>query len=627
MSEGERPSKHLPTLDALALQREVVAGLLRSPALQRGDAATALREITEAACQLLGVARAGVWLLASDGAAIRCLDLYDASLRRHEAVGELGEASAPAYFAAVRQARCVSVNDAPTDPRTRELAAGYLLPNGISALLDAPVHANGVLVGVLCHEHVGGPRRFRPHEELIAGTLADLVGTAIGASALAQKTDELEGLRDSLEQLVQDRTRELEESRENVRKLFEASPVALVLTRLTDQSVVLANARAVALFEADRDVVPGVSATGFWADPAARAAMVREVEARGSVAQVEAELVTRKGRRLWGSVSASILAYEGEPMLLVGALDTTAKKRAEELLRRSEETLRAMLDTAPLPLLVTRLEDSAVRFANQRAADMFEMPLAELVGRRAPDFYADPDSRRSFVEALRREGKVDTFAAELRTKAGRPFWALLGAKVFELDGAAHFTVSFADLTEQKAVEARLRELAIRDPLTGAFNRRHFLEVGRKLVGVAERHERPTAAALFDLDHFKGVNDAFGHAVGDEVLMTFARLARDTLREGDVFARWGGEEFAVLLPETDRAAAVAAVERVRVRLAAEGPEVEGRRLRVTTSVGVAVRRSGEALEALLRRADDALYRAKDDGRDRVALAGDDEPSSG
>jgi diguanylate cyclase (GGDEF)-like protein len=160
--------------------------------------------------------------------------------------------------------------------------------------------------------------------------------------------------------------------------------------------------------------------------------------------------------------------------------------------------------------------------------------------------------------------------------------------------------------------ARLVRLAAIDPLTGALNRR-----GLDLV--LREDDRPVSVAMCDIDRFKLVNDHFGHAAGDEVLRHVAKLMSTVLRSGDGVVRWGGEEFLLVLPGVELGRAQRIVERARAWVEHEPIEVAGHVLAVTISVGAAERRPGEARASLIGRADEALYVAKNSGRNRVELA--------
>ncbi|MGF1607090.1 MAG: GGDEF domain-containing protein [Rhodothalassiaceae bacterium] len=166
----------------------------------------------------------------------------------------------------------------------------------------------------------------------------------------------------------------------------------------------------------------------------------------------------------------------------------------------------------------------------------------------------------------------------------------------------------------------LRRLALSDPLTQALNRRGFFRLADAAWARARRHDRPLSVILADLDHFKRINDSHGHATGDQAIAAFAAVCRRSVRKGDLFGRLGGEEFALLLPETDETGALDLAERLRRRLGAEGFSAEAPDLRVTASFGVACMHArDDRFEKMLVRADRALYQAKTEGRDRVAAA--------
>ncbi len=166
----------------------------------------------------------------------------------------------------------------------------------------------------------------------------------------------------------------------------------------------------------------------------------------------------------------------------------------------------------------------------------------------------------------------------------------------------------------------LETMACTDHLTGLANRRHFVGRLDAAWAEAERHDRPLALILFDLDHFKTINDSWGHLAGDRVLETVADVLRQESRRYDLAARLGGEEFGLILPGADVAEGTAVAERLRRRFAAT-PVVldDGARIRFTASFGVSCRRRAVDVHDLMRRCDRALYRAKAEGRDRVVTA--------
>ncbi len=179
--------------------------------------------------------------------------------------------------------------------------------------------------------------------------------------------------------------------------------------------------------------------------------------------------------------------------------------------------------------------------------------------------------------------------------------------------------------EEEQVLVRLYEASVRDGLTGVFNRRHLQERLTAEVAFASRHGTELAVLLYDLDHFKRVNDTYGHLAGDEVLKRVAQVVSGQVRREDLLARYGGEEFCLIVRDVPVRSALLLAERLRARIQAMEVSFEGVSLRVTASIGVAAMTScvpPVTPEGLLARADEALYRAKESGRNRVAVAGPD-----
>ncbi len=182
-----------------------------------------------------------------------------------------------------------------------------------------------------------------------------------------------------------------------------------------------------------------------------------------------------------------------------------------------------------------------------------------------------------------------------------------------------FTIAIAFILlamAKERAEHRHKTAALVDPLTGISNRRAFLQDGEAHLRRQAADPRPTAVMLLDLDHFKSINDRFGHAVGDRVLEIFADVSSGCLRRIDLFGRLGGEEFAALLRDTTRERALAVAEQIRVAFADATRDVDGRPVAATVSIGIVISHDAVLdLSALLAQADHALYRAKDGGRNR------------
>ncbi len=196
----------------------------------------------------------------------------------------------------------------------------------------------------------------------------------------------------------------------------------------------------------------------------------------------------------------------------------------------------------------------------------------------------------------------------------------------EDDAVNHVCVTVYDVTDASLYRgmmqdalARLEEMSVRDVLTGLYNRRHLVATLEAEFTRARRHAKALSVIMFDADHFKKVNDRHGHLAGDEVLRAIADRTRDLLRRSYIAGRYGGEEFTLVLPETDGAGAALAAERLRRSVAERPVEVGGTDITVTVSVGVSsLAAETEDHEALLEAADRALFEAKRAGRNRVNL---------
>ena len=174
-----------------------------------------------------------------------------------------------------------------------------------------------------------------------------------------------------------------------------------------------------------------------------------------------------------------------------------------------------------------------------------------------------------------------------------------------------------EIEERKSAEQRLEKAATSDFLTGLLNRPAMLRLLEQESGRVHRTTEPYSVALADLDHFKPINDRYGHAVGDQALTRIADLLRSSLRRQDAICRWGGDELLIFLPETTLAGAAEAAEKIRHRLTEVPLIVRGEELHLSVSIGVAEAGRDEVVTEVVRRADEALYRAKQAGRNRVA----------
>lgn len=298
-----------------------------------------------------------------------------------------------------------------------------------------------------------------------------------------------------------------------------------------------------------------------------------------------------------------------------------ARMRLEEELRLAKQRFQAIIDLAQ-DAIIAFDDEKLVSLFNPAAERMFGYRCDAIIGKSVtlllPEF-ADQDGSSLFRSAGVDAAESPT-APEVRClrRGGGVFPAEAALSRIAYPAGRLFTLTLRDISERKAAEEELRRLATTDPLTGVANRRQFMDCAERELARARRYSRPVALMMIDVDHFKTINDTHGHAIGDEVLKALAAAMLDCVRETDVVGRLGGEEFAVLLPETALAEAIEAADRLRRRLGDAVLTTHAGPIRYTVSAGVSTCRSTDAtIEGALSRADHALYAAKRAGRNRVA----------
>ncbi|WP_156927224.1 GGDEF domain-containing protein [Azospirillum halopraeferens] len=287
------------------------------------------------------------------------------------------------------------------------------------------------------------------------------------------------------------------------------------------------------------------------------------------------------------------------------------------------------LDAAAEAVIITDPR-GIIEYVNPAFTTLTGYAADEAIGRSTSFLGSGRQDAAFYGDLWRTISRGETWRGEMvnRRRDGTLFTqATTIAPVMGADGTpVRYVAVERDVSDTKRLQEELRRLAVTDPLTGLHNRRHLMEIGAAEADRARRYGQPLSLLIIDLDHFKTINDRYGHAFGDRALRTVAEACRALVRGVDVVARLGGEEFVVVLPQTDAAGAADLAE--RLRRAIEGvalPVGDGGAVRLTASIGVAAL-AGVAggFEDLLLAADRALYRAKGEGRNRVCPA---EPAYG
>jgi len=265
--------------------------------------------------------------------------------------------------------------------------------------------------------------------------------------------------------------------------------------------------------------------------------------------------------------------------------------------------------------------DGEYLYVNQQYGRLFQRPGADFIGKKDTDLFPAETAAQFRRADLLAQRSTQPFSVEEVVPVDGIDRDFLSIKfpIFSADGTLFATgLVAADISKIKDLQRQLQNMADHDVLTECYNRRKILEIAALYLKKAKRYQQDFAVLVFDLDHFKQVNDTFGHAVGDCILSGFVDRVNAELRKPDELGRLGGEEFVAILPDTSAVAAMALAERIRCKIADWYPEqLAGQQL--TSSIGIAgYSLSLQSMDELMAAADHALYQAKANGRNCVRL---------
>lgn len=396
----------------------------------------------------------------------------------------------------------------------------------------------------------------------------------------------------------------------------------------------MANQRAAEILGAVPDALESLSLEDFESDcwgldgtPISREEFPASVTLATGRPQREAVLGLERpdGRQVWIEVSTEpVYPEESDRLQAVVATfsDITQRIEIERALRESEERLSLAVEGAKLGMWDWHIQAQDLNL-NEIAARMLGYGDNEVTSDvKSVRALTHPEDEQRLVDEMEAHlaGTRPFFEtdARMRRKSGGYVWTNIRGRVTERDGRnkpLRVTGMLIDISRRKELEAELERLATTEELTGLFNRRYGTDALKSEIARAQRSGQSFSFILLDIDHFKRVNDRFGHDVGDRILVDVAALLRDRLRRTDTAARWGGEEFAVILPDTDCAGGRAFADGLLARMhEIKTPDGNG----ISASFGVVDYRNDETASELVKRADRLMYRAKHAGRARVEV---------
>jgi len=362
---------------------------------------------------------------------------------------------------------------------------------------------------------------------------------------------------------------------------------------------------------------------GNWEELNKDSVSIGELLKEGDFQSEEQSYITKDAKKLPVLFANSIMLKEDGSIqgIVCVAQDITDIKAAEMQLKLNEEKFRS-ITTAANDAIILMDETGIITYCNHAVSKMFGYKTSELIGKDlhttlAPTKYHG-DFKMGF-EGFKASGHGNAIGKTTEftgiNNKGIEFPVEISLASFRSDDKLYALGIIRDITERKLLEDELKRLATTDRLTGAFNRLKFDDIIGIETARAKRYNAPISLLMFDIDKFKNVNDRFGHDIGDEVLKVVASKVSANIRKMDYFFRWGGEEFIILVPNTNLDGAAIFAENIRKIIESHTFDVVKS---VTISIGVSQYRDDEKVDVFIKRADQALYTAKENGRNRVEV---------
>lgn len=542
--------------------------------------------------QRLGVSRCYLFMDSEDGTTISnthewCNEGVESQMRRWQSV------SHPIYaplWSILETKSVYAVSDVYTLPKN---VCRMLRSEGILSILLAPLCVEDRVRGFLGFDECVRPREWSKVEVETLKTISGIVSAAYSRKILSEK---------------------LSASEENFRSFFNTVEDIIVIAD-QESRLLFANEWASWRLGYSLEEFRKMRVKDLHPPDKRKESekILREI-LRKERTHCPVELATKDGVSVPVETRIWFGSWDGRECLFGLSKDLSSEQAA---LQKFERLFR----NNPAPMAVSRADNWSFVDVNDAFIETFGYERKEVLGSSGMDLrlFVASEHWQRVQKALQKNQSLQNYEMSFRRKDGGLIYGLLSCDMIDSQGHRLILSVMIDITEKKAMEERIRELAIRDPLTDLYNRRYIFARLEELVAEFLRRSRNFCISILDIDHFKRVNDTYGHPAGDFILREFSGILRSNIRQYDLVGRYGGEEFIVVSLNAGAREVNVMIERIQSIVRAKSFVFGGHEIPIRFSCGIAdsteFSEDGFSSESIVSRADDRLYAAKADGRDR------------
>ena len=549
---------------------------------------TTIRQVNELAASLLDITCSSVWMINEIEQSLQCVDIYSKNLHKHKKLhSSLAIDSHREYIDALKESRYLILE---TNEDICTLHHRYLAKHGIVYKFDTALYYNGILKGILCFESTDSRNFIDNFTKEVALTLAKIVETAINLQYKRENEEIFQSIVNNAQTGILIFQEKILYANDAMTNITGFSPDEL--KRMHPWDFVEEEMRD--LFR--QRVIKRVAGEFF------------------STSYNDIPMRTKSGNPKIVRGSVETILYEGGYAGIAIITDITDLVEAREKVRILAQAVEQMDEFVK----ITDVEGNIVYVNNSLIANTGYKEI-ELIGKN-PRIFKSGKHKKSFYkkmwDTILNKKIYRNFIINKKKDGTLYYEDQTISPILNKNGKIlYFVATSKDVSSQIQLEERLRHMATTDALTGIYNRYKMNEELELEIKKAKRYKRTFALIMFDIDYFKQINDTYGHDAGDRVLEELATLVSKSIRETDAFARWGGEEFLILVHDSDANSSKKLAEKIRKKVErfffADA-------IQITISLGIAVYDSEKSKEKLLKEADEALYKAKELGRNKTVV---------